>query len=648
MPIADASNFAFFQLINDYLRDEINTFQWNLLTSTAQLVGAIGLMLLTVWMLFQGFRIVTGRTQQPMMALVGDALKATLIIGIATGAASVSSSLYWTLTDGTASAITSLVSRDSDNPYQSIDKNLAYMQAMLSTIDTLASGGDPSVDSAKDRAKWFSGIGIAGPGLVGGAILLINKIAIALFVGFGPLFIICLLFEQTKSLFSKWLLYGIGTVFSLAVLSFMVGLANNMVRSVAVAFLARYAALLAGGDGGIDGEGITSLALQQGGLGLILTILIVSAPSMAAAFFRGVLGQFQAHSPFGMLGRGGGAPLQRDSGYQSALTDTGYADARRVDTFGNVIGDSLARADNSGGSYDDPLGDPIKRNNGWAGVSVPGTASAWNSGSLPDLYDRTYGAGSRMTNANVSPADDVWPGRAPATRDPYIVDSHRDSQGLRYDDWNNTARTFEVPPRNMEPVTALPAMDPLPSFSGASASFESPQSLRSVGTNSEVQYSIGVSGTVFVPLTPLGVPAVGVGGGTAFGISTDGTLLGTSFFGQVQGNGMIGVGAFAGIGLAPGVSISDGPPTRGWSSSTSGYFEADAGLGVSVGLAGAIDNNANISGVSAGIPLKVIPGLGYGAAAGIGATTSTMYASPTVGDLLNGFQLTVSPGVKKP
>jgi len=53
------------------------------------------------------------------------------------------------------------------------------MQGMLSAIDTLASGGDPSVDSAKDRAKWFSGIGIAGPGLVGGSILLLNKIAIA-------------------------------------------------------------------------------------------------------------------------------------------------------------------------------------------------------------------------------------------------------------------------------------------------------------------------------------------------------------------------------------------------------------------------------------------------------------------------------------
>lgn len=311
MPTPDISNFVFFQLINDYLRDEINTFQWNLLTSTARLVGGMGLVLLTVWIMLQGFRIVTGRTRQPMMALVGDALKATLVIGIATSAASLSSSLYWTLTDGTSSAITLLVSNDSKSPYQSIDKNLAYMQGMLSTIDALASGGDPSVDSAKDRAKWFSGIGIAGPALVGGSILLLNKIAIALFVGFGPLFIVCLLFEQTKSLFSKWLFYGIGTVFSLAVLSFMVGLANNVVQSVALAFLTKQAAMLAdiGGFGGASAasEGITSMALQQGGLGLILTTLIVSAPPMAAAFFQGTLGSFMSYSAFGSVGAGGAA-----------------------------------------------------------------------------------------------------------------------------------------------------------------------------------------------------------------------------------------------------------------------------------------------------------------------------------------------------
>ncbi|PPT78618.1 type IV secretion system protein, partial [Xanthomonas arboricola] len=114
--------------------------------------------------------------------------------------------------------------------------------------------------------------------------------------GFGPLFILCLLFQATKSLFSKWLLYGLGTMFSLSVLTFTVSLATKVVGAVGVAFLAKWA--VSGGNG----EGISSMALQQGGVGLVLTTLILTAPPMAAAFFQGTLGQFAPYSAIGSLG----------------------------------------------------------------------------------------------------------------------------------------------------------------------------------------------------------------------------------------------------------------------------------------------------------------------------------------------------------
>jgi len=43
----------------------------------------------------------------------------------------------------------------------------------------------------------------------------------------------------------------------------------------------------------------TSMALQQGGMGLILTTLILTAPPMAAMFFQGTLGSFMAYSQIG-------------------------------------------------------------------------------------------------------------------------------------------------------------------------------------------------------------------------------------------------------------------------------------------------------------------------------------------------------------
>jgi len=311
--INSASNIVFFKTINTFLRTQIDYLQWSLLTRTSELIGFVSLVLLTIWILFQGYRIITGRSHQPMMALVGDTLKAVLVIIVATSMAASSSGIYFALTDKLVSAISETVnplsSEGNSSPYEQIDSSLAQMDVMMGLIDALSDGAsaatgeksDPEVQAAKDRAKWFTGIGVAGPGVIGGTVLLLNKIAIGLFVGFGPLFILCLLFDYTKSLFQRWLFYGVGTVFSLAILAFMVSIASKVVMAVTASILAKYAVWMATCTTPA-GEGITSLAMQQGGIGLILSTLIISAPPMAAAFFQGTLGQFAAYSAFGNIG----------------------------------------------------------------------------------------------------------------------------------------------------------------------------------------------------------------------------------------------------------------------------------------------------------------------------------------------------------
>ncbi|KOB41194.1 type IV secretion system protein [Xanthomonas arboricola] len=294
--LTNIGNYEFFRLINDYLRDEISIFQWELLQRTTAWVGMVALTVLTLWILIQGYRIVTGQSREAAMGLVVTALRASLIIGLATSMAKGSPQLYWTLTDGISSAITKTVTGDSESPYEAIDQNLMLMQMALAGLDQIKTGGDEESEDSKNRARWFTGIGMAGPGVVAGSMLLLNKLAMALVVGFGPLFILCLLFQATKSLFSKWLLYGLGTMFSLSVLTFTVSLATKVVGAVGVAFLAKWA--VSGGNG----EGISSMALQQGGVGLVLTTLILTAPPMAAAFFQGTLGQFAPYSAIGSLG----------------------------------------------------------------------------------------------------------------------------------------------------------------------------------------------------------------------------------------------------------------------------------------------------------------------------------------------------------
>ncbi|TPD71786.1 type IV secretion system protein [Stenotrophomonas maltophilia] len=294
---ASVGDFVFFKLILEYLREEIANFGEGVLGRMMTWVGSIALVLMTLWVLIQGFRIVTGRSRDSMAALATNMARAALIVTVATSMAMFGKDLQSFLTQDVQDEITYVVTGKDDTAEELIDRNLGYMQLALTSVSVLDVAGDVTLDSAKTRAMWFIGLGTGGPAVTAGAMLLLYQVAMAMFIGFGPLFILCLLFEQTKSLFQRWLFYGIGTMFSMAVLAAMTGIAMEMVARVAASFWGASAlgALLSTNLT----EGMSSMALQQGGMGLILTTLILTAPPMAAMFFQGTLGTFMAYSQIG-------------------------------------------------------------------------------------------------------------------------------------------------------------------------------------------------------------------------------------------------------------------------------------------------------------------------------------------------------------
>ncbi|MEO8001699.1 MAG: type IV secretion system protein [Arenimonas sp.] len=363
--LSDASNLIFFQQINSFLNEEIAKFGASLLTRTMIWVSSVALTLLTIWIMIQGYRIITGQSRDSMMALVTNSLRASLIVAFATGFAIGGSSIFEILSNDVPQNINQVVTGSEEDAYKNIDRSLGYMQLAFSSIDALQSGGDPMVGDAKSRAIWFTGVGTGGPAITAGVMLLLNKIALALFTGLGPLFILCLLFDQTKQLFGRWLFYGLGTMFSLAVLSVMVGLALDVVVAVAKAF---WVGKLLGGSS----EGVNSMSMQQGGLGLILTMLIISAPPMAAAFFQGTLGNFTAFSQFG-----GGARHSPGAHGPGSPPASSYANHRPVDDRDR---------DRDSGGFNNPATNPYQ----------PATAVTANE-------IRTMGE-TRMGNANVPSA----------------------------------------------------------------------------------------------------------------------------------------------------------------------------------------------------------------------------------------------------
>ncbi|WP_242101564.1 type IV secretion system protein [Lysobacter sp. M2-1] len=291
-------DFAFFALIYGYLKGEIDTFGLDLMGRMMTWASGMALVLVSLWVLWIGYRILTGQYREPLMALVVRGLQVTLIVGTATGMSLLGTDLHGFFTQDLDREIHALFTGEQDKTAaDSIDQNLAYMQLALGAIDAVqVLDGNDEAREQKSRALMFAGFGTGGPPMAAGAMLILFQFFVAMFVGLGPLFILCLLFDQTKELFRKWLLYGIGTLFSMAMLSVVTAMTMKLAAKVAVAMWASKAVM--GVIPGADVEGLSSLALQQGGIGLLLTTAIVTVPPVAAAFFAGTMGHFMHFSAF--------------------------------------------------------------------------------------------------------------------------------------------------------------------------------------------------------------------------------------------------------------------------------------------------------------------------------------------------------------
>lgn len=301
--MADIESFIYFALIYNHLAKKIHAFGFGMMKQSMTFATGIALTLVTLWIFVHAYRMMSGQVRVSAMHSVSNMARITVVIAAASSMTVANTDIHDWLTKGLDKEIHGLVTGNPDSTTSStIDKNLAYMQIAMSVISQVQiTDGDYEMRTAKERAMLGAAIGTAGPPMVAGAMLILYQFAMAIFIGLGPLFILCLIFDSTKDLFRRWLLYGIGTLFSMALLSVVTSIALGIIKSVAIEmWFSKIAnALLSDSI-----EGLSHLALQQGGIGLLLTILIVSVPPMAANFFQGTLGSFMSHSAFGQ-GAGG-------------------------------------------------------------------------------------------------------------------------------------------------------------------------------------------------------------------------------------------------------------------------------------------------------------------------------------------------------
>ncbi|HEV7123135.1 MAG TPA: type IV secretion system protein [Rhodanobacter sp.] len=287
---------VYFVLIYNWLNDRIYAFGADLMGAVTNWMTGIALVLVTLWIIIQGYRMITGQSRDSMIGLVTNMVRVVVVVTVATTIGVLGSSLHTLVTTELSTDINQLFTGDTSTMAETIDKNLTYTQLAMAAIDTVqVAPGDTETAASKARAQTFATFGTASAPMAAAAMLLLYNFTLALEIGLAPLFVMCLLFEQTKGLFQKWLLYSIGTLFAMGVLAFISGLVLKLTLRVAAAL---WTADLINGILDTGAEGFTSQSMQQGGLGLLMTVLVVSAPPIAAMFFQGTMGGFMAYSPF--------------------------------------------------------------------------------------------------------------------------------------------------------------------------------------------------------------------------------------------------------------------------------------------------------------------------------------------------------------
>ncbi|MBV6849380.1 type IV secretion system protein [Xanthomonas euvesicatoria] len=294
-PLADANlgDFVFFKLVNDYFNSEIQDFGLELMGRAMKWVSTIALTVTTLWVLILGYRIATGQSRESAMATMIKAGKVALIISFASALGANGAMLHQSMTQNLDKEIHTLFTGKESTAADAIDENLAYTQIALATLDAVrVESTEPEMLEKKGRAMLMAGFGTASPPMAAGAMLLLFKFTMAFLIGIGPIFILALVFDQTKDLFKKWLFYIIGTLFSMAMLSVVTSMVLKFTAKVAAAYWA--VKFIPFGNA----EGLSSQALQQGGIGLIMTMLIVTIPTIAAALWQGNMGTFLTYTAF--------------------------------------------------------------------------------------------------------------------------------------------------------------------------------------------------------------------------------------------------------------------------------------------------------------------------------------------------------------
>lgn len=396
--------------IREYLVDDmlIGTYRDLVASRLGTALAYMSTTLMTIWVAYQGFMIISGANRQPVLSLIYKTAKMLLIMSLVALVAAKSPEIANTVLNFQALVTAAVVDNGTD-VYQIIDINLALAQVFNALIDGLV-GGQQAGSEGKSLTTVAGLIGQSGPAMLVSVMALMAEVSITLAIMLAPLFIFFLMFQQTSAMFWSWAKFLLGTMFSLAVLALLSGILLKMMMMYGATVLAGF--YLNGSPlGSVVSVDIGGSAMRMAMMGTLATSLLVMIPPLIMQFFNSGA-SFAAGAMMGAMG--GGAAAGGVMGLSQAMG------GQQQQGGGAASGGAIGRSDASGG------GDSTRSESNFA---------ARNNQAVLNRANGTAGAGS----------GDAQPQGVQAPGSIGIANQQTDSQGLAFIKQKQSTEEFRNP-----------------------------------------------------------------------------------------------------------------------------------------------------------------------------------------------------------
>jgi len=219
-------DFRVFEPSYDFIDGRLNEFLGSRLSAViAEVEGPLRIALV-LYVVLYGFAILRGAISEPVMDFAVRSIKLALIYALATTSA-YSSFVTEPLFTGLPNVLTRAVSgAEAPSVGAAFDQFFAYAAWLGEDIARDASAFNPAPYVISAAVFIIGALAAA----LGFGVVLVAKLALALLVTLGPIFIACALFDATRRFFLGWLSQAVNYLVLFALINVIFQLVLSLVR----------------------------------------------------------------------------------------------------------------------------------------------------------------------------------------------------------------------------------------------------------------------------------------------------------------------------------------------------------------------------------------------------------------------------------